>query len=279
MGRLDGKVAIITGAASGIGYESAVLFAKEGCKVVCADLNEEAGKKTVESIITAYGQNDASPRAIFVKCNVGVENDVQRCVELAESTFGKLNIMFNNAGIMHPDDDNAMTTEEKIWDLTMNINVKGVWWGCKYAIPAMRRAGGGSIINTASFVGLMGAATPQLAYTTSKGAVLSMTRELALIHGRENIRVNSLCPGPVRTPLLMNFLSDEVKKQRRLVHVPMGRFCEAIEQAYGALYLASDESTYTTGMDFLVDGGITAGYVTAEGPTTSLPVYKNASGL
>ncbi|RUS25959.1 hypothetical protein BC938DRAFT_471412 [Jimgerdemannia flammicorona] len=132
--------------------------------------------------------------------------------------------MFNNAGIMHPDDDNAITTEERIWDLTMNINVKGVWFGCKYAIQAMRASGGGSIINTASFVAIMGAATPQLAYTASKGAVLALTRELAIVHARENIRVNSLCPGPLRTPLLMNFLNTPEKKNRRLIHVPMGRF-------------------------------------------------------
>ena len=165
---------------------------------------------------------------------------------------------------MHSDDDNAVTTEESVWDLTMNINVKGVFFGCKYAIPAIRRAGGGSIINTASFVALLGAATPQIAYTASKGAVLSMSRELAVIHARENIRVNALCPGPLRTELLMKFLSTEEKKQRRLVHIPMGRFGEAKEMAYAALFLASDESSYVTGTEFVVDGGITAAYVTPE---------------
>ncbi|KAI8091326.1 D123-domain-containing protein [Gilbertella persicaria] len=173
--------------------------------------------------------------------------------------------MFNNAGIMHPQDDNALNTEERIWDLTMNINVKGVWYGSKYAILAMRKSGGGSVINTASFVALMGAATPQLAYTASKGAVLAMTRELAMVHARENIRFNSLCPGPIRTPLLMDFLNTEEKKQRRLVHVPQGRFGEAIEQAYGALFLASDESSFVTGTDFRVDGGLASAYVTPEG--------------
>jgi NAD(P)-dependent dehydrogenase (short-subunit alcohol dehydrogenase family) len=185
-------------------------------------------------------------------------------VAVAEQTFGKLNVVFNNAGIMHSDDDNAVTTEESVWDLTMNINVKGVFFGCKYAIPALRRAGGGSIINTASFVALLGAATPQVAYTASKGAVLSMSRELAVIHARENIRVNALCPGPLRTELLMKFLNTEEKKQRRLVHIPMGRFGEAKEMAYAVLYLASDESSYVTGTEFLVDGGITAAYVTPE---------------
>ncbi|KAI9007937.1 D123-domain-containing protein [Phycomyces nitens] len=176
--------------------------------------------------------------------------------------------MFNNAGIMHPEDDNALTTEERIWDLTMDINVKGVWYGCKHAIIAMRKSGGGSIINTASFVALMGAATPQLAYTASKGAVLAMTRELATVHARENIRFNSLCPGPLRTPLLMDFLNTEEKKNRRLVHVPQGRFGEAIEQAYGVLFLASDESSYITGTDFRIDGGIASSYVTPEGEPT-----------
>jgi NAD(P)-dependent dehydrogenase (short-subunit alcohol dehydrogenase family) len=146
----------------------------------------------------------------------------------------------------------------------MNVNAKGVFFGCKYGIPALQRAGGGSIINTASFVALLGAATPQIAYTASKGAVLSLTRELAVIHARENIRVNALCPGPLRTKLLMDFLDTEEKKQRRLVHIPMGRFGEAKEIAYAALYLASDESSYVTGTEFLVDGGLTAAYVTPQ---------------
>ena len=162
-----------------------------------------------------------------------------------------------------------MATDEEVWDLTMNINLKGVFLGCKYGIPALRRAGGGSIINTASFVALLGAATPQLAYTASKGGVLAMTRELAVIHAREGIRVNALCPGPLRTELLMKYLDTEEKRQRRLVHVPMGRFGEAREIAQAALFLASDESSFTTGATFLVDGGITAAYVTPEG--TALP--------
>jgi NAD(P)-dependent dehydrogenase (short-subunit alcohol dehydrogenase family) len=183
-------------------------------------------------------------------------------VQAAERNFGKLTVLFNNAGISHADDDNAMTTTEEVWDLTFAINVKGVFLGCKYGIPALRRAGGGSIINTASFVAVVGAATPQLAYTSSKGAVLSMTRELACIHARENIRVNALCPGPLRTELLMKYLNTEEKKQRRLVHIPMGRFGEAKEIAKAALYLASDESSFVTGAEFLVDGGITAAYTT-----------------
>lgn len=183
-------------------------------------------------------------------------------IAFAEHRYGALHILFNNAGIMHSDDDDATHTEESVWDLTMAINVKGVFLGCKYGIPALRRAGGGSIINTASFVALLGAATPQIAYTASKGAVLSMTRELAVIHARENIRVNALCPGPLRTELLMKFLDTEEKRQRRLVHIPMGRFGEAREMAQAALFLASDASAYMTGNDFVVDGGITAAYVT-----------------
>lgn len=256
--RLENKTALITGAASGIGRETALLFAQEGANVVCVDINDAAGKETVQMIQDNGGQ------AIYVHADVSSAADCQNMALAAEDAFGQLHILFNNAGIMHSADDDAINTEEDVWDLTMAINVKGVYLGCKYGIPALRRAGGGSIINTASFVALVGAATPQLAYTSSKGAVLSMTRELAVIHARENIRVNALCPGPLRTELLMKFLNTEAKKQRRLVHVPMGRFGEAREMAYAALYLASDESSYVTGTEFMVDGGLTAAYVTPE---------------
>ncbi|KAG0163036.1 hypothetical protein DFQ30_000827 [Apophysomyces sp. BC1015] len=253
---------------SGIGFETAVLFGKEGAKVVCADLNEEGAAATAKKINELFGENSA----IAFKTDVSKEEQVKALVDKAVETYGKLSIMFNNAGIMHPKDDNALTTEERVWDLTMDINVKGVWYGCKHAILAMRKSGGGSIINTASFVALMGAATPQLAYTASKGAVLAMTRELAMVHARENIRFNALCPGPIRTPLLMDFLDTTEKKQRRLVHVPQGRFGEAIEQAYGALFLASDESSFVTGVDFRVDGGLASAYVTPEGePIGTVP--------
>jgi NAD(P)-dependent dehydrogenase (short-subunit alcohol dehydrogenase family) len=256
--RLDGKVALITGAGSGIGRESALLFAREGAKVVVADVNDIAGEAVVAELRSAGGE------AVYVHADVSKAGDAEGMVRAAEESFGKLNVLFNNAGIMHSDDDNAITTEEAVWDLTMNINLKGVFLGCKYGIPALRRAGGGSIINVASFVALLGAATPQLAYTASKGGVLSMTRELAVIHARENIRVNAICPGPLRTELLMKFLDTEAKKQRRLVHIPMGRFGEAAEIAKSALFLASDESSFTTGAAFSVDGGITAAYVTPE---------------
>lgn len=256
--RLKDKVALITGASSGIGRETALLFSAEGASIVVVDVNDAEGSKTVDMIKASGGS------AVYVHADVSKAADCVNMVEVAEQTFGKLNVLFNNAGIMHSDDDNAVTTEESVWDLTLAINLKGVFLGCKYGIPALQRAGGGSIINTASFVAIVGAATPQLAYTASKGGVLAMTRELAVIHARQNIRVNALCPGPLRTELLMSFLNTEEKKQRRLVHVPMGRFGEAREIAYAALYLASDESSFVTGTDFLVDGGITAAYVTPE---------------
>jgi NAD(P)-dependent dehydrogenase (short-subunit alcohol dehydrogenase family) len=254
--RLEGKVALITGAGSGIGRESALLFAAEGAAVVAVDVREEPASETVALVERAGG------RATVVRADVSKDADCRAMVEAAESTFGRLDVLFNNAGIMHSADDDAVATAEEIWDLTMDVNAKGVFLGCKHGIPALRRAGGGSIINTASFVAIMGAATPQIAYTASKGAVLALTRELAVVHARENIRVNSLCPGPLRTELLMKFLDTDDKKQRRLVHIPMGRFGEAAEMAKAALWLASDESSYVTGADLVVDGGITAAYVT-----------------
>ena len=252
--RLKDKVALITGAGSGIGRQTALLFSKEGAAVVCVDVNENAARETASSV----------KNAIAVKADVSKAADCREMVMAAERQFGKLHVLFNNAGIMHAKDDDAMSTSEEVWDLTLDINAKGVFLGCKYGIPAIQRAGGGSVINTASFVALLGAATPQIAYTASKGAVLAMTRELAVIHARQNIRVNALCPGPLKTELLMSFLNTEAKKQRRLVHIPMGRFGEAEEIAKAALYLASDESSYVTGTEFLVDGGITAAYVTPE---------------
>jgi NAD(P)-dependent dehydrogenase (short-subunit alcohol dehydrogenase family) len=256
--RLKDKVALITGAGSGIGRQSALLFAKEGASIVVADVNEDAARETVDLLRKEGG------KAAACCADVSKPADCEQMIALAEKEFGRLNVLFNNAGIMHSKDDDAISTDEATWDLTLDINAKGVFLGCKYGIPALRRAGGGSIINTASFVARIGAATAQVAYTASKGAVLSLTRELAVIHARENIRVNALCPGPLKTELLMAFLDTEEKKQRRLVHVPMGRFGEAKEIAYAALYLASDESSYTTGSEFLVDGGITAAYVTPQ---------------
>ncbi|MCB0149166.1 MAG: SDR family oxidoreductase, partial [Caldilineaceae bacterium] len=207
---------------------------------------------------------DAGGRATDFAADVASATACEGMVRHAEESFGALHILFNNAGIMLSADDDAVNTDEAIWDKTMAVNLKGVFLGCKYGIPALRRAGGGSIINTASFVALLGAATPQLAYTASKGGVLALTRELAIVHAREKIRVNALCPGPLRTELLMKFLDTEAKRQRRLVHIPMGRFGEAKEMAQAALYLASGESSFVTGAEFVVDGGITAAYVTPE---------------
>jgi NAD(P)-dependent dehydrogenase (short-subunit alcohol dehydrogenase family) len=256
--RLQDKVAVITGAAQGIGREAALLFAAEGARIVAVDVSDDAGHATVAEL------QAAGHAACYVHADVSQSADCQRMIATAENQFGQLNILFNNAGIMHADDGDAESTDEEIWELTMRVNLKGVYLGCKHGIPALRRAGGGSVINTASFVALLGAATPQLAYTASKGGVLAMTRELAIVHARESIRVNALCPGPLRTELLMKFLNTEEKRQRRLVHIPMGRFGEAKEMAQAALFLASDESSYLTGADFVVDGGITAAYVTPE---------------
>ncbi|KAH8115796.1 short-chain dehydrogenase [Phellopilus nigrolimitatus] len=276
-GRLQNKAALITGAASGIGLESAILFALEGANVLLVDINENA----VGDAAAKLAKKAPNVKVLATKADVGKEADIKAAVDKAVAEFGRLDIMFNNAGIMHPADDNALNTEEKVWDLTMQVNLKGVWWGCKHAILAMRNNptdaakglhAGGSIINTASFVAIMGAATPQLAYTASKGAVLAMTRELAMVHAREGIRLNSICPGPLKTPLLMDFLNTPEKRDRRLVHLPMGRFGEAVELAKGALFLASDESSYVTGTDFKVDGGLSSCYVTPQGePALSPP--------
>ena len=255
--RLDGKVALITGAASGIGRATALRFAEEGARVVAVDISD-ANDETVGLVREGGGE------ATAVRADVSSDADMARAVEAAEVTYGRLDIAFNNAGIMLADDADAVATTEETIDRTLAVNLKGVLYGCKHQIPAMRRAGGGSIINTASFVASVGAATPQIAYTASKGAVLALTRELAVTHARENIRVNALSPGPLRTEMLMSYLDTEEKRQRRLVHVPMGRFGEATEMAAAALFLASDDSSYMTGANLQIDGGLTAAYVTPE---------------
>jgi NAD(P)-dependent dehydrogenase (short-subunit alcohol dehydrogenase family) len=256
--RLKNKVALITGAGSGIGRESALLFAAEGAKVVAVDLNEKAAQDTVKDVAKAGGT------ATAVRADVSKAADCENMVRIAEKTYGALHVLFNNAGIMDSRDDTAETTDEAVWDLTLAVNLKSVFLGCKYGIPALKRAGGGSVINTASVVALVGSAAAQIAYTASKGGILSMSRELAAIHARQKIRVNALCPGPLRTELLMKFLDTDAKKQRRLVHIPIGRFGESSEIAKAALFLASDESSYTTGSTFVVDGGLTSAYITPE---------------
>ena len=253
--RLANKVALITGGGSGIGKASAILFAREGAKVVAVDLKKETAGATAKEIGT---------NARGFAADVSKAKDCEAMVRFAEEQFGRLDIVFNNAGVFHPDDDSVTNTSEEIWDMVIDVNLKGVFLGCKYAIPALLRAGGGSIINTASFVAIMGAAAPQIAYTASKGGVLSMTREIAVEFAKKNIRANALCPGPVETPLLKELLSDPARRQRRLVHIPPGRFARAEEMANAALFLASDESSFVNGATFMVDGGITAAYVTPE---------------
>jgi NAD(P)-dependent dehydrogenase (short-subunit alcohol dehydrogenase family) len=256
--RLAGRVALVTGGSTGLGRIGAELFAAEGAQVVIADVVD--GDDAVEAIAAAGGE------ATFVSCDVTDPESVEATVEHAVETFGGLDVLYNNAGVMMSDDDGPVTTSIETYRRTMDINVLGVLLGCKYAIPAMLATGrGGSIVNVASFVAHVGAATPQIAYTASKGAVLAMTREIAVVYGRDGIRCNALCPGPIMTPMLAKFLDDDAKRARRLVHIPMGRFGEPIEIARGALFLASDDSSWMTGQSLIVDGGITAAYVTPEG--------------
>ena len=252
--RLKGKVALITGAAGGMGRTAAKLFAAEGARVAIADVTERGGEEAAQEIRSAGGE------ALFVRADVSRAADAEAMVQRTVERFGGLHVLYNNAGIFHPEDGGTVETTEQIWDRVIGINLKGVWLGCKYGIPALLRSGGGSIINVASFVALVGAATPQIAYTASKGAVLSMTREIAVEYARKGIRANALCPGPIETPMLAELLKDPQRRARRLVHIPMGRFGQAEEIARAALWLASDESSLMTGAALVVDGGITSNY-------------------
>jgi NAD(P)-dependent dehydrogenase (short-subunit alcohol dehydrogenase family) len=254
--RLSGKVALITGGASGLGRVGAELFAAEGALVVVADVVD--GDEVVAAIEERGGE------AAYVRCDVTDADAVQAAVDVAMEEFGSLDVLYNNAGVMLPGDDDPVSTPLDVYERTMDINVKGTLLGCRAAIPTMLATGGGSIVNVASFVAHLGAATPQIAYTASKGAVLALTREIAVIYARQGIRANALCPGPVMTPLLAAFLTDDERRQRRLVHIPMGRFGEPAEIANGALFLASDESSWMTGQSLIIDGGITAAYTTPE---------------
>ena len=251
-GRLQDKVAVITGAGSGIGLASARRFASEGAKVVCVDIDEAAGKAAADDV-----------GGIFARADVTVDADVQAMYATAVDTFGGLDIAFNNAGISPPDDDSILTTGIDAWRRVQEVNLTSVYLCCKYAIPHMQARGGGSIINTASFVAVMGSATSQISYTASKGGVLAMSRELGVQFARERIRVNALCPGPVNTPLLQElFAKDPERAARRLVHIPVGRFAEPEEIAAAVAFLASDDSSFITASTFLVDGGISGAYVT-----------------
>lgn len=258
MNRLQGKVSLITGAGRGIGRAAALAFAREGARVVAVDMNGEAAK-AVAAEVTAAGGACAATAA-----DVSKAADCQQMVAFAEREMGGLHVLFNNAGIMPDPDGSVLDTDEATFDAVMGVNVKGVFFGCKFGIPALLRAGGGSIINTASFVAVMGAATSQSAYTASKGAVLALTREIAVEFARKGIRANSLCPGPVDTPMLQQLLAEPAARARRFVHLPMGRLAKAEEIAEAAVFLASNESSYVNGTTFLVDGGLSGAYVTPE---------------
>jgi NAD(P)-dependent dehydrogenase (short-subunit alcohol dehydrogenase family) len=255
VGRLDGKVVVITGAAGGIGREAALLFAGEGARICVADVVEEAGEQTAAECGEAF----------FFKVDVADPGSVEAMYRATAERYGGIDVLYNNAGIMPAEDSSILETETDAWQRVQDVNTKGVYLCCKYGIPYLLERGGGSVINVASFVALAGAATSQISYTASKGAVLSMSRELAVEFARRGVRVNALCPGPVETPLLMRLLNETAGAlERRLVHLPMGRLAQAKEIAYGALFLASDESSYVNGSTFLVDGGLTAAYVTPE---------------
>ena len=258
MGRLDGKVAVLTGAGSGIGRVAASMFAGEGAAVVVADVVADAARMVAADVVAAGG------RAQAVTVDVADAEQVQSMVDAATGAFGRLDILFNNAGIFPVDDGGVLDTPPATWQRVMEVNLQGVWLGCRAAIPAMLASGGGSIVNVASFVALMGAATAQVAYTASKGGVLALSREVAVEYARQGIRVNSICPGPIETPLLAELFRDPGRRARRLVHVPMGRFGRPEEIAAAALFLASDEASFVTGSALVVDGGITAAYVTPE---------------
>lgn len=256
--RLENKVAVVTGGAGGIGRASSLRFAGEGAKVLVADRNEGDAAAVAREISEAGGVAES------FNVDVAIAGEVEAMIARAVELWGKLDVLFNNAGVFADGDESVVTTEEDVWDHVMAVNLKGVYLGCKYGIPAMLESGGGSLINTSSMVALMGSATSQAAYTASKGGVLALTREIAVEFAKKGVRANAICPGPLNTELIEELFNDPHQKSRRFVHMPMGRLGESTEIADAALFLASDESSFVNGTQFVVDGGMTAAYVTAE---------------
>ena len=255
MSRLDGKVVLITGAGSGMGRLASVAFAREGARIVVSEIVEPAGQETVEQVRAVGGE------AVFVRSDVSKEADMVAAVRAAEAAFGRLDVLYNNAGIFPAEDGAVTDIDEAVWDRVMNVNLKGIYLVCKHGIPALLRAGGGSIVNVASFVALVGCTVPQDAYTASKGGVIALTKSLAVQFGPKGIRTNAICPGPIETPLLTSWLlANPQAKQIRLNRIPMGRFGQAEDIVYLAMYLASDESSWTNGAVMVADGGITSNY-------------------
>jgi NAD(P)-dependent dehydrogenase (short-subunit alcohol dehydrogenase family) len=255
MGRLDGKVAVITGAGGGMGRDAALLFSEEGAQVCLADVDGDAAEQAASEVREGFA----------VQVDVAEGDSVQAMYAATAERYGGIDVLYNNAGISPEDDASILETEPQAWQRVQDVNTKGVYLCCKYGIPYLLERGGGSVINVASFVALVGAATSQISYTASKGAVLSLSRELAVQFARHGIRVNALCPGPVETPLLLRIFGDDpAAYERRRVHLPMGRLAKPREIVNAALFLASDESSYVNGSTFLVDGGLTAAYVTPE---------------
>jgi NAD(P)-dependent dehydrogenase (short-subunit alcohol dehydrogenase family) len=255
MGRLEGKVVLITGAGSGMGRVAAVAFAREGARIVAADVVDAAGQDAAAQVRAVGGE------AVFAHADVSKEADVAAAVRAGETAFGRLDVLYNNAGIFPAEDGSVTDLDEAVWDRVMNVNLKGIYLVCKHGIPALLRTGGGSIINIASFVALVGCSVPQDAYTTSKGGVIALTKSLAVQFGPKGIRSNAICPGPIETPLLTEWLlTDPEAKRVRLARIPMGRFGRPEDIVHLAVYLASDESSWTNGAVLVADGGITSNY-------------------
>lgn len=253
--RLSGKVALITGAASGMGRVATRIFAEQGAQVVAADLKQEGLVQTLAGIDSSLHGS-----ILTVTGDVASSADVERWIDAGVDTFGKVNVLYNNAGIMPDEDTSVIETSEETFQRIMDVNVKGIFLCCKHGIPALQAAGGGSVINIGSFVAIMGCTNPQDAYTASKGAVIALSHSLAVQYGKHGIRANTICPGPVLTPMMETLFATEAEKMKRLNRIPMGRFGRAEDIVWAGVYLASDESSWMTGQEFIIDGGITVNY-------------------